>query len=110
MTAIFCEEKMQVKGFEMLQVLQIKVGRDIPSNKIRDTAEYNPLMRHHYGVMRSRKLKALAQEQLGVWIQIGQHNSVDDARAALYIYHKHSRDWESRLQASNQHQGHRFAC
>jgi hypothetical protein len=35
-------------------------------------------------------LKQLAQQQLGLSIQEGQHSSVDDARAALYLYQKHA--------------------
>lgn len=35
-----------------------------------------------------RSLRTLAVEQLGLTIQEGEHSPVDDARAALYLYHK----------------------
>lgn len=31
---------------------------------------------------------------VGLGLQDGSHSPVDDARAALYIYHKHRKDWE----------------
>ena len=39
--------------------------------------------------LRPRALRLLAQEQLGLNIQAGEHNPVDDARACLYLYLKH---------------------
>ncbi len=39
--------------------------------------------------LRPRALRHLAQEQLGLTIQAGEHNPVDDARAALYLYLRH---------------------
>lgn len=41
------------------------------------------------GKARPRALRVLAEEQLGLTIQAGEHNPVDDARAALYLYLKH---------------------
>lgn len=38
---------------------------------------------------RPKSLRQLAQEELGLVIQAGEHNPVDDARAALYLYLKH---------------------
>lgn len=42
------------------------------------------------GKRRPKALKQLAQQELGLTIQEGQHSSVDDARAALYLYQKHA--------------------
>jgi RNA exonuclease 4 len=42
------------------------------------------------GKRRPKALKQLAQSELGLTIQEGQHSSVDDARAALYLYQKHA--------------------
>ncbi len=41
------------------------------------------------GKLRARALRHLAVEELGLTIQEGEHSPVDDARAALYIYHRH---------------------
>jgi RNA exonuclease 4 len=49
------------------------------------------------GTKRSRALKQLAKAELGLEIQDGSHSSVDDARAALYLYHKHRKAWERAL-------------
>ena len=36
-----------------------------------------------------RSLRHLAETELGLSIQAGEHSPVDDARSALYLYHKH---------------------
>eukprot|EP00955_Chlamydomonas_euryale_P008768 93476-Chlamydomonas_euryale.AAC.4 len=60
---------------------------------------YPPLMRSPAPGRkpRPRALRHLAREELGLTIQDGSHSPVDDARAALYIYHKHRREWERDL-------------
>ena len=40
------------------------------------------------GKRRPQALRVLAKRELGLEIQAGEHSSVDDARAALYLYHK----------------------
>ncbi|GAB4817053.1 hypothetical protein N2152v2_004099 [Parachlorella kessleri] len=65
-----------------------------PRKDIRDTSRYPPLMRTQGSKLRPRALRLLAQEQLGLTIQAGEHNPVDDARACLYLYLKHRKDWE----------------
>lgn len=40
------------------------------------------------GKRRPQALRVLAKKELGLDIQSGEHSSVDDARAALYLYHK----------------------
>ena len=49
------------------------------------------------GKRRPRALRHLADQELGIAIQDGSHSSVDDARAALYLYQKHSVTWERAL-------------
>lgn len=58
---------------------------------LRDTARYPPLMRAtaQGRKARARSLRALALEHLGLVIQAGEHSPIDDARAALYLYHQH---------------------
>lgn len=43
-----------------MQVLKIIVGRDFPKSKIRDTAQYKPVMQYTRGGMKPRKLKHVA--------------------------------------------------
>jgi len=38
---------------------------------------------------KSRSLRHLAETELGLSIQAGEHSPVDDARSTLYLYHKH---------------------
>lgn len=58
---------------------------------------YPPFMFSKGGKRRPRALKVLTQQELGINIQEGQHSSVDDARAALYLYQKHAASWEKAL-------------
>eukprot|EP01023_Acetabularia_acetabulum_P032096 TRINITY_DN299_c0_g3_i4.p1 TRINITY_DN299_c0_g3~~TRINITY_DN299_c0_g3_i4.p1 ORF type:complete len:507 (+),score=65.80 TRINITY_DN299_c0_g3_i4:314-1834(+) len=76
-----------------LKVLQI--GH--PKRLIRDTARYPPLLYQKSGRLRPRALKHLAKEQLQLDIQDGEHSSVEDARAVLYIYHKFRETWEQQI-------------
>ena len=62
-----------------------------PRKMTRDTATYPPLMMS-IGKRRKSKpraLRHLAETELGLGIQAGEHSPVDDARSALYLYHKH---------------------
>mmetsp|Transcript_36251 Transcript_36251/g.80685 ORF Transcript_36251/g.80685 Transcript_36251/m.80685 type:complete len:493 (+) Transcript_36251:452-1930(+) len=72
---------------------------DHPRKDRRDTATYPPLMKAPAPgrKMKARALRHLAKEELGLTIQEGEHSPVDDARAALYIYHRHRKDWERAL-------------
>ena len=62
-----------------------------PRRLIRDTAFYPPLMRRvgPTGRLKPQALGNLAAAQLGLAIQAGEHSPVDDARATLYLYHRH---------------------
>lgn len=71
-----------------------------PRKMTRDTATY-PLLMMSVGKgqkAKSRSLRHLAETELGLSIQAGEHSPVDDARSTLYLYHKHRKDWERHLQ------------
>jgi len=85
-----------------------------PRRLTRDTARYPPLMRRAArapegmgagaaaadiarGKRRPKALRVLAAQELGLDIQSGEHTPVDDARAALYLYLHHAREWERAL-------------
>ena len=62
-----------------------------PRKMTRDTATYPPLMMSigKGQKPRPRSLRHLAETELGLSIQAGEHSPVDDARSTLYLYHKH---------------------
>ncbi|KAH0464090.1 hypothetical protein IEQ34_006876 [Dendrobium chrysotoxum] len=64
-----------------------------PRKDTRDTAEYQPFLREG----RRRALRDLAAEILGVKIQQKEHCSIEDARAAMFIYKKHKKEWEKSI-------------
>jgi len=66
---------------------------------IRDTARYEPFMKAHpteEGVLIAKKLKELSRDKLGLVIQEDgkEHDSIEDATAAMELYIKHRRKWE----------------
>lgn len=67
----------------------------------RDTAKYEPFMQVRFddGVFWPRKLKELAKNKLDREIQVdGQpHSAYEDALAALDLYKKHMKKWESAM-------------
>jgi RNA exonuclease 4 len=65
-----------------------------PKKDIRDTSAYKPL-RSKAG--RPRALRDLSAEILGVKIQEKEHCSVEDARAALFLYRKFKKEWEKSI-------------
>lgn len=70
-----------------------------PRNNIRDTARYKPFMKARGtggGKLRPRKLKELAEEYLGLKIQVeGEaHSSIDDAQATMQLYRHVRSEWE----------------
>ena len=76
-----------------------------PRSLVRDTARYPPLMRATAPGRRPkpRRLRDLAAEHLGLAIQDGSHSPVDDARAALYLYKRHRKQWEAALARGGVH-------
>lgn len=69
-----------------------------PENDIRDTSQYVPLRRVlPSGRTKPQALKVLAEQHLQISIQVGEHDPVEDARAALSLYQKYSLEWETSL-------------
>lgn len=66
-----------------------------PRKQTRDTSKYRPFRRIARG--KSPSLRRLAKEFLGIDIQQGSHDSVDDARVAMLLYRAHKADWENYL-------------
>jgi RNA exonuclease 4 len=65
-----------------------------PKKHMRDTHSYKPLCNK---VGRPRALRHLAALHLGCQIQEGEHNSVEDARAAMFLYQRFKEEWEQNL-------------
>jgi DNA polymerase III epsilon subunit-like protein len=64
--------------------------------EVRDTAKYRAFtFRNKAGQLRPRRLKHLALQHLGCVIQEGEHEPAEDARAALALYRKYRREWET---------------
>uniref|UniRef100_A0A5K4EZK0 RNA exonuclease 4 n=1 Tax=Schistosoma mansoni TaxID=6183 RepID=A0A5K4EZK0_SCHMA len=64
-----------------------------PRRFIRDTSRYRPFRDLFNG--RIPSLKALTQKVLGVNVQSGEHDSIEDARATMRLYTSVKRVWES---------------
>lgn len=64
-----------------------------PRRYLRDTSRYKPFRQVSKG--NTPSLKRLACELLGREIQVGEHNSVEDARAAMQLYMLYKNKWES---------------
>jgi RNA exonuclease 4 len=62
-----------------------------PKHKIRDTSKY---FKRLFGG-RPPSLKRLSETVLGVKVQSGEHDSVEDARAAMRLFTMFRRKWES---------------
>lgn len=63
-----------------------------PRKYWRDTSRYKPFRQLSKG--NTPSLKKLAHELLGKEIQAGEHNSVEDARAAMHLYMLYKDRWE----------------
>jgi len=74
-----------------------------PRKNIRDTSRYKPFRKLFNG--RNPSLKNLSEQLLGVKVQTGEHNSVQDAQAAMRLYTMHLKRWEGELK--NQRKGKR---
>ena len=73
----------------------LKLQHVFPQSRIRDTATFGPLARLDG---RPRALRELVAEHTGVEIQTGQHSSLDDARATLYLYLINMLVWEREIE------------
>ncbi|XP_055351360.1 RNA exonuclease 4-like [Paramacrobiotus metropolitanus] len=64
-----------------------------PKGDIRDTSKYKPFRILMKGGTPS--LKKLTAKVLGVAVQTGEHDSIQDAQATMRLYTMHKRTWES---------------
>ncbi|XP_011151066.1 RNA exonuclease 4 isoform X2 [Harpegnathos saltator] len=64
-----------------------------PRRYLRDTSRYKPFRQLSKG--NTPSLKKLTYELLGKQIQVGEHSSVEDARAAMQLYMMYRNKWES---------------
>ncbi|KAH8351414.1 hypothetical protein KR059_001877 [Drosophila kikkawai] len=76
-----------------------------PFELIRDTSRYKPLCKL-VSNGHTPSLKRLTMVVLGQEIQTGEHNSVEDARAAMGIYNRIAADWEKYLERKQHQQQH----
>lgn len=67
-----------------------------PRNMTRDTSRYNPIARR-IRALGTPSLKSLSKLILGEEIQIGTHDSVQDATATMKIYLIFQEEWEKSL-------------
>lgn len=58
-----------------------------PKRNIRDTSRFSGFRKYSAG--RTPGLRKLAKEILGVDIQIGEHSSIEDARATMLLFRRH---------------------
>jgi DNA polymerase III epsilon subunit-like protein len=72
------------------KALMLSTGKKL----CRDTSQYAPFRKLTDG--KTPSLKTLAAHVLGVQIQDGAHDSVEDARIAMLLYRAVKKDWESR--------------
>lgn len=64
-----------------------------PRRMIRDTSRYRPFRKLFSG--RTPSLRALTERVLGIAVQAGEHDSIEDARATMRLYTSVKRAWES---------------
>ena len=75
------------------------LGFRFPEDQVRDTSLYGPFVNRRG---RTPGLKSLVKKHLGYDIQLGEHDPVEDARAALYLYLKEMKAWEEKVKKRKQ--------
>nr|CAG8537725.1 7346_t:CDS:2 [Entrophospora candida] len=72
------------------------------STMIRDTSHYYYLFGDKFGRKpnKSTSLKTLAKEVLGLQIQEGMHDSVEDAKTCMLLYRLKQNEWETPMNAA----------
>jgi len=71
-----------------------------PKKDMRDTSLYPPFRKFAAGSGQRSKtpaLRVLSEKLLGIQIQAGEHDSVQDAQVAMKLFMTHRRDWEQWL-------------
>lgn len=68
----------------------------------RDTSRYHPIARR-IRALGTPSLKSLSKLILGEEIQIGTHDSVQDATATMKIYLIFQEEWEKSMRKSSTH-------
>lgn len=63
-----------------------------PRHSIRDTSKFKKFREG-----KTPSLKKLSKQYLGVTIQVGEHNSVQDALATMQLYNMFKKEWESSI-------------
>jgi DNA polymerase III epsilon subunit-like protein len=78
-----------------------------PWYMIRDSATYQPLLRFNG---QPRRLKELASTELGLMIQLDgrEHDSNEDARAAMALYKRHQAGWDYDIRSMMMHGCHEY--
>jgi len=66
-----------------------------PRRDVRDTSLYKPL--RCYGKGNTPSLKSLVKAMLGKTVQVGQHDSVEDAQMTMLIFREVKNNWETEL-------------
>lgn len=66
-----------------------------PKHDIRDTSKFKPFRVINKGGTPS--LKKLTAKILGFTVQTGEHDSIQDAQAAMRLYTMYKKQWESSL-------------
>ena len=75
------------------------LGIRFPEDQVRDTSLYGPFVNRRG---RTPGLKSLVKKHLGYDIQLGEHDPLEDARAALYLYLKEMKAWEEKAKKRKQ--------
>ncbi|GAB6029134.1 REX4, RNA exonuclease 4 [Chamberlinius hualienensis] len=66
-----------------------------PRKDIRDTSRYKPFTKLFNG--RTPALRNITRRLLGIEVQTGEHDSIQDAQATMRLYTLHKRAWEAKL-------------
>eukprot|EP00890_Picochlorum_soloecismus_P002224 jgi/Picsp_1/3001/NSC_01224-R1_rna exonuclease 4 homolog ( cerevisiae) len=75
-----------------------------PVKHVRDSSRYPPFMRRLIsGKMKPQALRNVVLQELGMVIQNGEHDSIQDAQAVLNLYNKHKVEWEKWAARSLKH-------